>query len=62
MSKHQKATPKKVINIHEVKYFDVDDESPFGDLVLQGKCPICKKDVEESYNYCPNCGPALDWK
>ena len=24
-------------------------------------CEICEKELYEKYNYCPECGQALDW-
>lgn len=47
-----KATPKKVIHMA------IDDKE--ADYYY---CPNCKADVymDNSYNYCKNCGQALDW-
>lgn len=24
-------------------------------------CPVCKRDFYEKFNFCPDCGTALDW-
>lgn len=53
----EKATPKK-------PSYEGDGYSD-GHIVLDTWiCPCCGKDYEvdyEEYDYCPNCGQAIDW-
>lgn len=48
-----KATPKKTIIKNVCNEVDGD--------VDYGACPNCEYPLNYDFNYCPDCGQALDW-
>lgn len=48
-----KATPKKPIINHICNEIEGD--------IDYGVCPICERPLGYAFNYCEDCGQALDW-
>ena len=51
----ERATPKKSIPRYKKIYTSDIEEYDSSD------CPSCDLNLVDEYNFCPDCGQALDW-